>query len=37
MILNGVKIESIEQLEEVIADMSDEIKVFLRSLYKPTN
>lgn len=34
MIVNGVKIESAEHLEEVIADMSDEIKEFLREMYQ---
>lgn len=33
MIVNGIKIESSEHLEQVIADMSDEIKEFLREMY----
>jgi hypothetical protein len=37
MIVNGIRIQSIEHLEEVIVNMPDNLKEFFRSLYKPTN
>lgn len=37
MTVNGEPIESAEHLEQVIANMPDNVKEFFRLLYKPNN
>lgn len=37
MTVNGEPIQSVEHLEQVIANMPDAVKDFFRLLYKPNN